>query len=82
MSREVTSNEGQFDEILSIIDDARTRALKSVNAELRCIGMSENIFPDCAPIPDLAIKLLTKLRHMSQRQIQESKDSIAEGFTA
>ena len=34
MSREVTSNEGQFDEILSIIDDARTRALKSVNAEL------------------------------------------------
>ena len=34
MSREVTSNEGQSAEILSIIDDARTRALKSVNAEL------------------------------------------------
>ena len=34
MSRELTQNMGQFDELLSIIDSARTRALKAVNAEL------------------------------------------------
>ena len=33
MSKELTQNMGQFDEILSIIDSARTRALKAVNAE-------------------------------------------------
>ena len=34
MSNELTSKMGQFDEIISIIDNARTRALKAVNAEL------------------------------------------------
>ena len=34
MSRELTPKTGQFDEIISIIDNARTRALKAVNAEL------------------------------------------------
>lgn len=34
MSSELTSKTGQFDEIISIIDNARTRALKAVNAEL------------------------------------------------
>ena len=34
MSKEPTQNMGQFDELLSIIDSARTRALKAVNAEL------------------------------------------------
>ena len=34
MSKELTQNMGQFDELLSIIDSARTRALKAVNAEL------------------------------------------------
>lgn len=34
MSKEVTQNMGQFDELLSIIDSACTRALKAVNAEL------------------------------------------------
>ena len=34
MSKELTRNMGQFDELLSIIDSARTRALKAVNAEL------------------------------------------------
>lgn len=34
MSKELTQNMGQFDELLSIIDNARTRALKAVNAEL------------------------------------------------
>ena len=34
MSKDFVSPAGQFDEILSIIDNARTRALKAVNAEL------------------------------------------------
>ena len=34
MSKELTPKTGQFDEIISIIDNARTRALKAVNAEL------------------------------------------------
>ena len=34
MSEELTSKTNQFDEIVSIIDNARTRALKAVNAEL------------------------------------------------
>ena len=34
MSGELTPKTGQFDEIISIIDNARTRALKAVNAEL------------------------------------------------
>ncbi len=34
MSRELTHNPGQFDEVIHIIDNARTRAMKAVNAEL------------------------------------------------
>lgn len=34
MSNKLTPKTGQFDEIISIIDNARTRALKAVNAEL------------------------------------------------
>ena len=34
MSKKLIPELGQFDEIISIIDSARTRALKAVNAEL------------------------------------------------
>lgn len=34
MSEEITNKSNQFDEIISIIDNARTHALKAVNAEL------------------------------------------------
>ena len=34
MSNELTTKTGHFDEIMSIIDNARNRALKAVNAEL------------------------------------------------
>lgn len=34
MSKELAPKTGQSDEIISIIDIARTRALKAVNAEL------------------------------------------------
>lgn len=34
MSKELAPKTGQFDEIISIIDNARTRAMKAVNAEL------------------------------------------------
>ncbi len=34
MSDDLTPKMGQFDEIISIIDNARTRALKAVNAEM------------------------------------------------
>ena len=33
MSSELTHNPGQFDEVIHIIDNARSRALKAVNAE-------------------------------------------------
>ena len=34
MSNELTAKTGNFDEIISIIDNARNRAVKAVNAEL------------------------------------------------
>lgn len=34
MSNELTHNPGQFDEVIHIIDSARSRAMKAVNAEL------------------------------------------------
>ena len=34
MSSELTHNPGQFDEVIHIIDNARSRAIKAVNAEL------------------------------------------------
>lgn len=34
MSNESTHNPGQFDEVIHIIDNARSRAMKAVNAEL------------------------------------------------
>ena len=34
MSKDLVPQMGQFEEIISIIDNARTRALKAVNAEL------------------------------------------------
>ena len=34
MSNELTHNTGQFDEVIHIIDNARSRAMKAVNAEL------------------------------------------------
>ena len=34
MSNELTRNPGQFDEVIHIIDNARSRAMKAVNAEL------------------------------------------------
>lgn len=34
MSNELTRNSGQFDEVIHIIDNARSRAMKAVNAAL------------------------------------------------
>ena len=34
MSSELTHNPGRFDEVIHIIDNARSRAMKAVNAEL------------------------------------------------
>ena len=34
MSNELPHNPGQFDEVIHIIDNARSRAMKAVNAEL------------------------------------------------
>lgn len=34
MSNELTHSPGQFDEVIHIIDNARSRAMKAVNAEL------------------------------------------------
>ena len=52
MSKELTQNMGQFDELLSIIDSARTRALKAVNAELIQMYWNVGRIPfRCAPTP-------------------------------
>ena len=37
MSSGLTHNPGQFDEVIHIIDNARSRAMKAVNAERRCV---------------------------------------------
>ena len=38
MSNELTHNPRQFDEVIHIIDNARSRAMKAVNAELIVLG--------------------------------------------
>ena len=59
MSRELTPKTGQFDEIISIIDNARTRALKAVNAELIQmywnVGTDSNVL-ECWRIPFFAVR--------------------------
>ena len=41
MSNELTHNPGQFDEVIHIIDNARSRAMKAVMQSLfRCTGKS------------------------------------------
>lgn len=82
MSKELTPKTGQFDEIISIIDNARTRALKAVNAEL--IQMYWNVgeyLSRCALIPDLEIRLLMKLRHTLPKSIPASKALTVADFT-
>lgn len=57
MSRDLVPQMGQFDEIISIIDNARTRALKAVNAELiQMYWTLANTFLPSAPTPVLVIR--------------------------
>ena len=80
MSKELTQKTGQFDEIISIIDNARTRALKAVNAEL--IQMYWNVGEYLSSLPDLEIKSLMKLRHILLKPIPVSKALIVVDSTA
>ena len=65
MSSELTHNPGQFDEVIHIIDNARSRAMKAVNAELiqmyweRRLRICQSFVLHQA----LAIRSLTKLPH-------------------
>ena len=70
MSSELTHNPGQFDEVIHIIDNARNRAMKAVNAEL--IQMYWSVVLHQA----LAIRSLTKLPHTSRKRTPTTKVSI------
>ena len=45
MSNELTHNPGQFDEVIHIIDNARSRAMKAVNAELIPVSYTHLTLP-------------------------------------
>ena len=77
MSNELTHNPGQFDEVIHIIDNARSRAMKAVNAEhIRCIGASVRICQSFVLHQALAIRSLTKLPHTLRKRTPTSKVSI------
>ena len=48
MSSELTHNLGQFDEVIHIIDNARSRAMKVVNAELIQMKLSAHLSELCS----------------------------------
>ena len=70
MSSELTHNPGQFDEVIHIIDNARSRALKAVN------GASVRICQSFVLHQALAIRSLTKLPHTLRKRTPTSKVSI------
>ena len=47
MSNELTHNPGRFDEVIHIIDNARSRAMKAVNAELIQMYWSVGAYLSC-----------------------------------
>ena len=67
MSSELTPKTGQFDEIISIIDNARTRALKAVNAEL--IQMYWNV-GEYLSAKDYRILLRYRQKHPGNAEIE------------
>ena len=87
MSKELTQNMGQFDELLSIIDSACTRALKAVNAELIWMywNVGEYLSGLCANsgFGDKVIdEVAARWQRISQRPIPASKASTAADSTA
>ena len=84
MSKELTQNMGQFDELLSIIDNARTRALKAVNAELIQMywNVGEYLSSLCANSGFGDKVILMRWQRISQRPIPASKASTAADSTA
>ena len=82
MSKELTPKTGRFDEIISIIDNARTRALKAVNAELIQMywNVGEYLSSLCAD-SGFEIRLLMKLRHTLPKPIPASKALTVADFT-
>ena len=74
MSSELTHNPGQFDEVIHIIDNARSRAMKAVNAEL--IQMYWSVGAYLSELQALAIRSLTKLPHTLRKRTPTSKVSI------
>ena len=77
MSNELTRNPGQFDEVIHIIDNARSRAMKAVNAELIQMYWSVGAYlSELCSHQALAIRSLTKLPHSLRKRTPTSKVSI------
>ena len=78
MSNELTRNPGQFDEVIHIIDNARSRAMKAVNAELIQMYWSVGAYLSelCSASSFGDIRSLTKLPHTLRKRTPTSKVSI------
>ena len=79
MSNELTYHPGQFDEVIHIIDNARSRAMKAVNAELIQMYWSVGAVHICLSFvlhQALVIRLLTKLPHILRKRTPALKASI------
>ena len=77
MSSELTHNPGQFDEVIHIIDNARSRAMKAVNAELIQMYWSVGAYlSELCSASSFGDKSLTKLPHTLRKRTPTSKVSI------
>ncbi len=83
MSKDLTPKMGQFEEIISIIDNARTRALKAVNAELIQMywNVGEYLSSLCAN-SGFGDKVIAEVAAYIAKPIPASRALTVAGFTA
>lgn len=77
MSSELTHNPGQFDEVIHIIDNARSRAMKAVNAELIQMYWSVGAYlSELCSASSFGDKIIDEVAHTLCKRTPTSKVSI------
>lgn len=77
MSNELTHNPGQFDEVIHIIDNARSRAMKAVDAELIQMYWSVGAYlSELCSASSFGDKIIDEVAHTLRKRTPTSKVSI------
>ena len=77
MSNELTHNLGQFDEVIHIIDNARSRAMKAVDAELIQMYWSVGAYlSELCSASSFGDKIIDEVAHILRKRTPASKVSI------